>query len=111
MHPSSVSLERNHCEVGLYVVTFGRTFKGRCIFIVKLFFPPPLCTVKKLNSLGKRVNHAARTVITPDPMIGIDEIGLPEVFAKSLTYPVCIQVRTRWNIVFIQRSRGGGGGG
>ena len=41
-----------------------------------------------MNMMGKRVNHAARTVITPDPMIGIDEIGLPEVFAKKLTYPV-----------------------
>ena len=29
-----------------------------------------------------------RTVITPDPNVKIDEIGIPEVFAKKLTYPV-----------------------
>jgi hypothetical protein len=65
------------------------------IIPAKLFFPPIVHCEKNLiillNPLGKRVNHADRTVITPDPMIGIDEIGLPEVFAKSLTYPVGIQ--------------------
>lgn len=40
----------------------------------------------RMHMMGKRVNFAARTVITPDPNICIDEIGLPEVFAKSLTY-------------------------
>lgn len=49
----------------------------------------------RMNMMGKRVNHAARTVITPDPMIGIDEIGLPEIFAKKLTYPVPV---TPWNV-------------
>ncbi len=39
-----------------------------------------------MHMMGKRVNHAARTVITPDPNINIDEIGLPEVFAKQLHY-------------------------
>lgn len=37
--------------------------------------------------MGKRVNYACRTVITPDPYLAIDEIGIPEVFAKKLTYP------------------------
>ena len=41
-----------------------------------------------MNMMGKRVNHAARTVITPDPNIKIDEIGIPLVFAMKLTYPV-----------------------
>ncbi len=40
----------------------------------------------RMHMMGKRVNFAARTVITPDPNIAVDEIGLPEVFAKSLTY-------------------------
>lgn len=40
----------------------------------------------RMHMMGKRVNFAARTVITPDPNINIDEVGLPEVFAKSLTY-------------------------
>ena len=40
----------------------------------------------RMNMMGKRVNFAARTVITPDPNLSIDEIGLPEIFAKKLTY-------------------------
>jgi len=40
----------------------------------------------RMHMMGKRVNFAARTVITPDPNIDVDEIGLPEVFAKNLTY-------------------------
>ncbi len=39
-----------------------------------------------MHMMGKRVNFAARTVITPDPNINVDEVGLPEVFAKKLTY-------------------------
>ena len=49
----------------------------------------------RMHMMGKRVNHAARTVITPDPNINIDEIGLPEVFAKQLTYRVPV---TPWNV-------------
>jgi DNA-directed RNA polymerase I subunit RPA1 len=45
--------------------------------------------------MGKRVNYAARTVITPDPNINIDEIGIPEAFALKLTYPVPV---TTWNV-------------
>jgi len=40
------------------------------------------------NLAGKRVNFSARTVISPDPMINIDEVGVPEVIAKELTIPV-----------------------
>ncbi|KAH9256840.1 hypothetical protein BASA81_004953 [Batrachochytrium salamandrivorans] len=38
------------------------------------------------NLMGKRVNFACRSVISPDPMIGTDEIGVPLKFAKILTY-------------------------
>ncbi|CAG7659349.1 unnamed protein product [Allacma fusca] len=41
----------------------------------------------RMHMMGKRVNYAARTVITPDPNISIDEIGIPDAFAKVLTYP------------------------
>ncbi|QPG73851.1 hypothetical protein FOA43_001166 [Brettanomyces nanus] len=37
--------------------------------------------------MGKRVNFAARSVISPDPMIETNEIGLPPVFATKLTFP------------------------
>ncbi len=39
------------------------------------------------NLLGKRVNFSARTVISPDPRISINEVGVPEIIAKELTVP------------------------
>jgi DNA-directed RNA polymerase I subunit RPA1 len=39
------------------------------------------------NMMGKRVNFAARSVISPDPNIETNEIGVPPVFAQRLTYP------------------------
>ncbi len=37
------------------------------------------------NLIGKRVNFSARTVISPDPNIGINEVGIPYHVAKKLT--------------------------
>ncbi|EIJ94277.1 hypothetical protein NEPAR06_1801 [Nematocida parisii] len=42
------------------------------------------------NIMGKRVNYIARSVISPDPAIGVDEVGLPVEFASKLTIPVGI---------------------
>ncbi|MBU0899088.1 MAG: DNA-directed RNA polymerase subunit A' [Nanoarchaeota archaeon] len=39
------------------------------------------------NLLGKRVNFSARTVISPDPRLSINEVGVPEVIAEELTLP------------------------
>ncbi|AFM98185.1 DNA-directed RNA polymerase subunit beta' [Encephalitozoon hellem ATCC 50504] len=39
------------------------------------------------NIMGKRVNFAGRTVISPDPNIETREIGIPSVFAEALTFP------------------------
>ncbi|KAI9293532.1 beta and beta-prime subunits of DNA dependent RNA-polymerase [Neoconidiobolus thromboides FSU 785] len=39
------------------------------------------------HMMGKRVNYAARSVISPDPNIETNEIGIPPVFATTLTYP------------------------
>lgn len=36
--------------------------------------------------MGKRVNYACRSVITPDPYLDVDEIGIPQIFAKRLTF-------------------------
>jgi len=47
------------------------------------------------NMMGKRVNFAARSVISPDPNISVDQIGVPLVFAKKLSYPEPV---TPWNI-------------
>ena len=40
----------------------------------------------RMNMMGKRVNFAARSVISPDPNIETSEIGVPLVFARKLTY-------------------------
>ncbi|MEM5766413.1 MAG: DNA-directed RNA polymerase subunit A' [Candidatus Aenigmatarchaeota archaeon] len=40
------------------------------------------------NLAGKRVNFSARTVISPDPLIDLDEVGVPEIVAKELTVPI-----------------------
>lgn len=39
------------------------------------------------HMMGKRVDFACRSVISPDPYIGTNEIGIPLHFAKTLTYP------------------------
>lgn len=47
------------------------------------------------NLSGKRVNFSARTVISPDPNISINEVGVPEMIAKEVTVPVHVN---DWNI-------------
>ena len=47
------------------------------------------------NLMGKRVDYSARSVITPDPGIGIDELGVPIKIASNLTYP---EIVTPYNI-------------
>src|SRR6478609_1529966 len=37
--------------------------------------------------MGKRVDFSARTVITGDPNISIEEVGVPYSIAKNLTFP------------------------
>ncbi|KAK1366221.1 DNA-directed RNA polymerase subunit [Heracleum sosnowskyi] len=44
--------------------------------------------------MGKRVNHSCRSVISPDPYLAVNEIGIPPYFALRLTYPVRV---TPWN--------------
>ncbi|WP_019178285.1 DNA-directed RNA polymerase subunit A' [Methanomassiliicoccus luminyensis] len=40
------------------------------------------------NLSGKRVNFSARTVISPDPTLSINEVGVPYEAARELTVPV-----------------------
>lgn len=47
------------------------------------------------NLSGKRVDFSARTVISPDPNISINEVGVPVEIAKILTVPEKV---TPWNI-------------
>ena len=47
------------------------------------------------NLSGKRVNFSALTVISPDPNISINEVGVPEMIAKEVTVPTYVN---EWNI-------------
>jgi len=39
---------------------------------------------------GKRVNFSARTVISPDPNLSINEVGVPQIIAEELTVPLYV---------------------
>ncbi len=47
------------------------------------------------NLSGKRVDFSARTVISPDPNLSINDVGVPMDIAKTLTVPERV---TEWNI-------------
>jgi DNA-directed RNA polymerase I subunit RPA1 len=46
----------------------------------------------RMHMMGKRVNFAARSVISPDPYIGTGEIGVPPFFAQRLSFPEPVTV-------------------
>ena len=37
--------------------------------------------------MGKRVYFSSRTVITPDPNLSLEQLGIPLRIATNLTYP------------------------
>ena len=39
------------------------------------------------NLMGKRVDFCARSVISPDPQLDLDEVGVPDRIASRLTVP------------------------
>ena len=47
------------------------------------------------NLMGKRVDFSARTVITPDANIDLDELGVPEEIATNLTFPETVSPYNR----------------
>ena len=47
------------------------------------------------NLMGKRVDFSARTVISGDPNLELDQVGVPKSIARTLTYP---EVVTPYNI-------------
>lgn len=52
------------------------------------------------NLAGKRTNFCARTVISPDPMIELNEVGVPKIIAMKLTVPERIN---DWNMAYLKR--------
>ncbi|KAK1267042.1 DNA-directed RNA polymerase II subunit RPB1 [Acorus gramineus] len=51
--------------------------------------------ILRQKMMGKRVNYACRSVISPDPYLAVNEIGIPPYFALRLTYPERV---TPWNV-------------
>jgi DNA-directed RNA polymerase subunit A' len=51
------------------------------------------------NLSGKRVNFSARTVISPDPMLSINEVGIPWHAARELTIPIRV---TNFNLEVVR---------
>jgi DNA-directed RNA polymerase II subunit RPB1 len=47
------------------------------------------------NLMGKRVDFSARTVISGDPNLELDQVGVPKSIARTLTYPETV---TPYNI-------------
>lgn len=58
------------------------------------------------NLSGKRVNFSARTVISPDPYLSINEIGVPVQIARELTLPVRVtEHNIEWCRQLIRRTK------
>ncbi len=51
------------------------------------------------NLAGKRTNFSARTVISPDPMLELFEVGVPFIIATKLTVP---ERANEWNIQYLK---------
>lgn len=57
------------------------------------------------NLMGKRVDGSARSVITADPYLSMDQLGVPKRVAMNLTYPELV---TKFNLAkMIQLVRNG----
>ncbi|MBI2542532.1 DNA-directed RNA polymerase subunit A' [Candidatus Woesearchaeota archaeon] len=52
------------------------------------------------NLAGKRTNFSARTVISPDPMLELYEVGVPFIIANKLTVPERVN---EWNIQYLKQ--------
>lgn len=52
------------------------------------------------NLAGKRVNFSARTVISPDSQLAINQVGVPIKIAKQLTVPERV---TEWNMKYLKK--------
>lgn len=51
------------------------------------------------NLAGKRTNFSARTVISPDSMLKLNQVGVPNIMAKKLTIPERV---TEWNMKYLK---------
>jgi DNA-directed RNA polymerase II subunit RPB1 len=56
------------------------------------------------NLMGKRVDFSARSVITPDANIDLDELGVPEEIATNLTFPETVSQYNRERLLAAVRN-------
>lgn len=56
------------------------------------------------NLMGKRVDFSARSVITPDANIDVDELGVPEEIAMNLTFPESVTAYNRDRLMLYIRN-------
>lgn len=56
------------------------------------------------NLSGKRVDFSARTVVSPDPYISINEVGVPDFVASELTVPEKVTVHNLEEMKVIVRN-------
>ena len=52
------------------------------------------------NLAGKRTNFSARTVISPDPMLDLNEVGVPMEIAMKLSVPKRVN---EWNMAYLKK--------
>ena len=55
----------------------------------------------RMNIMGKRVDYSARTVISVDPNLNIDEFGVPQKIAMNLTFPEIVH---KYNIEKLRKT-------
>ncbi|KNC53956.1 DNA-directed RNA polymerase [Thecamonas trahens ATCC 50062] len=56
------------------------------------------------NLMGKRVDFSARTVITPDPNLNVDQVGVPRSIAANLTFPEYVTAFNRESLMALVRN-------
>ena len=86
-------VDRLQVEVALYMNNSQKLKKASTTARVTANMKSIMCKLKgkdgriRGNLMGKRVNFCARTVITPDASIDINELGVPVDIALQLTIP------------------------
>lgn len=65
----------------------------------------------RMNLMGKRVEFSARTVLSGDPRLGFNEVGIPVSVAKTLTVPVKVnhynvQALGKYDLKYLYKENG-----
>ena len=109
--PGSTASERHRKEthrlVQLYATSFIDNQPGSKVTVVSHTKRPMTGVCPRMrkkdgrmrnNLMGKRCDQTARAVITPDPLIGINELGVPVRIAMNQTFG---EVVNEYNVAFL----------